>query len=86
MRLVDQWQALERRLPDTWESVALRLRTEQPSELGEAARILGPMGVGRVGDALAFDVRRAGGPAGPQAARRLFARLDEARIWSLLEQ
>lgn len=86
VKLVDQWEALERRLPDTWESVALRLRTEQPSELSEAARILGPMTVGRVGDELAFDVRRAGGAAGPQAARRLFARLDEGRIWCLLEQ
>ena len=35
---------------------------------------------------LVFTVRRAGGPAGPQAARRLFARLDAARIWCLLEQ
>ncbi|HET9242569.1 MAG TPA: hypothetical protein VFN99_03945 [Gaiella sp.] len=86
MKLVDQWQALERRLPDTWERVALRLRTEQPNELGEAARILGPMGVGRVGETLAFEVRRAGGPAGPEAARRLFARLDDARVWCLLEQ
>jgi hypothetical protein len=86
VKLVDQWRAVERRLPDTWERVALRLRTEQPSELGEAARILGPMGVGRVGDALAFEVRRAGGAAGPEAARRLFARLDEARVWCLLEQ
>ena len=86
VKLVDQWEALERRLPDTWESVALRLRTEQPGELSEAARILGPMNVGLVGEELAFDVRRAGGAAGPQAARRLFARLDEARIWCLLEQ
>ncbi len=86
VKLVDQWHALERRLPDTWESVALRLRTEQPSELSEAARVLGPMNVGRVGDELAFDVRRAGGAAGPQAARRLFARLDSARVWCLLEQ
>jgi hypothetical protein len=86
VKLVDQWQALERRLPDTWERVALRLRTEQPSELAEAARVLGPMGVGHVGDALAFEVLRAGGPAGPQAARRLCARLDAARVWCLLEQ
>ena len=86
VKLVDQWHAVERRLPDTWESVALRLRTEQPSELSEAARVLGPMNVGRVGDELAFDVRRAGGAAGPQAARRLFARLDSARVWCLLEQ
>lgn len=86
VKLVDQWSALERRLPGDWETVALRLRTEQPDELGEAARILGPMTVGRAGDQLAFAVRRAGGPAGPEAARRLFSRLDEARIWSLLEQ
>jgi hypothetical protein len=86
VKLVDQWHALERRLPKDWESVELRLRTEQPNELAEAARILGPMNVGRVGDELAFDVRRAGGAAGPEAARRLFARLDAARIWCLLEQ
>ena len=86
VKLVDQWHALERRLPSDWQSVALRLRTEQPSELSEAARILGSMNVGRVGDELAFEVRRAGGPAGPEAARRLFARLDAARIWCLLEQ
>ena len=47
VKLVDQWHAVERRLPSTWESVSLRLRTEQPDELGEAARILGPMNVGR---------------------------------------
>ena len=86
VKLVDQWGALERRLPRDWETVALRLRTEQPDELSEAARILGPMNVGRAGDELAFAVRRAGGAAGPEAARRLFGRLDEARIWCLLEQ
>jgi hypothetical protein len=85
VKLVDQWAALERRLPADWESVGLRLRTEDPKELHEAARILGPMNVGVVGDELALTVRRAGGAAGPEAARRLFGRLDEARIWSLLE-
>jgi hypothetical protein len=86
VKLVDQWQALERRLPATWESVSLRVRTEQPAELSEAARILGPMNVGHVDGGLAVTVQRAGGAAGPQAARRLFARLDEVRIWCLLEQ
>jgi hypothetical protein len=86
VKLVDQWAAVERRLPADWESVDLRLHTEQPQELAEAARILGPMNAGLVADALAFNVRRAGGAAGPQAARRLFGRLDEARIWCLLEQ
>ena len=86
VKLVDQWAAVERRLPPDWETVSLRLRTEQSEELSEAARILGPMNVGRAGDTLAFAVRRAGGAAGPEAARRLFARLDQARIWCLLEQ
>ena len=86
VKLVDQWHAVERRLPSTWESVSLRLRTEQPDELGEAARILGPMNVGRVDGELAVTIRRAGGQAGPEAARRLFARLDAARIWCVLEQ
>jgi hypothetical protein len=86
VKLVDQWQALERRLPEAWESVSLRLATEQPDELSEAARILGPMNVGRVGSELAFTIRRAGGPSGPEGARRLFARLDSARIWCELEQ
>jgi hypothetical protein len=31
-------------------------------------------------------VQRAGGASGPEAARRLFGRLDQARIWCLLEQ
>ena len=86
VKLVDQWEALERRLPPDWETVSLRLRTEQASELAEAARVLGPMNVGLVGDELAFTILRAGGPAGPQAAKRLFGRLDAARIWCLLEK
>ena len=85
VKLVDQWQALERRLPATWESVQLRLRTEQPDELREAARILAPMDIGHVDDELAFTIRRAGRPPGPDGARRLFARLDAARIWCELE-
>jgi len=79
VKLVDQWATVERRLPSDWESVELRLRTEQPDERSEAARILGPMNVGFVGEELAFSVRRAGGASGPHAAHRLFARLDEAR-------
>lgn len=86
VKLVDQWAELERRLPAGWEAVALRLRTEQLDERSEAARILAPLNVGFVGDELAFSVRRAGGASGPEAARRLFRRLDAARIWCILEQ
>ena len=86
VKLVDQWAALERRLPIDWETVDLRLSTEQPDEIDEAARVLGPMSVGRVRDQLVVTVRRAGGASGPEAARRLFGMLDQARIWCVLEQ
>ena len=86
VKLVDQWAALERRLPIDWETIDLRLSTEQPDEIGEAARVLGPMNVGHVRDQLAVTVQRAGGASGPEAARRLFGRLDQERIWCLLEQ
>jgi hypothetical protein len=39
------------------------------------------MGAGRVGDAIVVHARRAGGPSGPEAARRLFGRLDADRVW-----
>ncbi len=84
MKLVDQWATLETSLPDGWDDVRLTLTTEQPAELARAAQVLGPMNAGRSGDALVFHVRRAGGAAGPEAARRLFSRLDRDRVWCLL--
>jgi hypothetical protein len=85
VKLVDQWAALETELPETWREIRLTLRTEQADQLARAAQVLGPMNPGRVGDALVVDVRRAGGPAGPEAARRLFGRLDGDRVWCTLE-
>ncbi|HEY7380980.1 MAG TPA: hypothetical protein VH572_07205 [Gaiella sp.] len=84
MRLVDQWEAIEAGLPAGWEDVRLTLQTEQPGDLARAAQVLGPMGAGRSGSSLVLHVRRAGGAAGPEAARRLFARLDADRVWCVL--
>ncbi len=81
MKLSERFGEIERGLPDDWETVEFRLTTEQLPELERAAQVLGPMGVGRVGDALAVTVRRAGGASGPEAARRLFRRLDDDRVW-----
>ena len=67
------------------EEVRLALATESPTELPRAAAVLGPLNAGRCGDALVFTVRRAGGPAGPEAARRLFRASTRSRIWSSLE-
>ncbi len=86
MKLVDQWSALERRLPAGWETITLRVTPEQPSELGEAARILGSMSPGLVEDEIALTVGRLEGSSGPQAARRLFGTLDNARVWCALRQ
>jgi hypothetical protein len=81
VKLSERFDEIERDLPADWETVEFRLTTEQPAELARAAQVLGSMGVGRVGDALAVTVRRAGGASGPEAARRLFRLLDEDRIW-----
>ncbi len=84
MKLVDQWTAIAAELPEAWESVRLTVSTETPGDIGRAAHVLGSMGAGHVGDALVVTVDRAGGHAGPEAARRLFGRLDSDRVWALL--
>ena len=84
MGLVDQWEAVESSLPEGWDDVRLTVATEQPQELARAAQVLAPMNAGRSGHALVLHVRRAGGPSGPEAARRLFSRLDRERVWCVL--
>jgi hypothetical protein len=85
VKLVDQWRLFEENLPEGWQEVRLALRTESPDDRPLAASMLGPLGAGRQGDALIFTVRRAGGPEGPESARRQLRRLDEARAWATLE-
>ncbi len=85
VKLVDQWRTVETELPSDWSSARLRIRPEDPAEAGEVGRILGPMTAGRVGDEIVVTVERAGGPAGPQAAARLFGYLDDARVWCVIE-
>lgn len=77
---------MEEALPPGWEDVRLTLTTEQPGDLARASQVLGPMGAGRLGNSLVLHVRRAGGPQAPEAARRLFRRLDEERIWCVLRR
>ena len=87
MKLVDQWRTIESSLPPDWSEARLDIVVETPSERGRAAQLLGPANPGGVGDALRITVRRSGGGGGAVAsegARRLFGRLDEARVWSEL--
>ncbi len=86
MKLVDQWRAVQTRLPSDWSEVKLTLETEEPHDLVRAAAVLGPLAPIRSEGALVFYVRRAGGAGGPEAARRLFARLDEQRVWCTLRR
>ena len=86
MKLVDQWAAIEARLPRDWDDVRLTLVTEESADLPRAAAGLAPLNAGRNEGALAFHVRRAGGASGPESARRLFARLDAQRIWCTLSR
>ena len=84
MKLVDQWSAVERRLPDDWVDARLDIVVETASDRPRAAGLLGPANPGRAGEALRIHARRGGGGVGPEALKRLFARMDEARIWSSL--
>jgi hypothetical protein len=86
MKLVEQWDAVEARLPASWDDVRVTLTTEEPSRLARAAAVLGPLNPVRVEDRLVFYIRRTGGAAAPQNARRLFARLDRERVWCLLDR
>lgn len=85
MKLVDQWRTIEARLPRDWQDVRLTVATEQPSDLPRAAVVLGSAGAGRSGDQLVIHVRRSG-PSAPAAVCRLFARLDDDRVWCILER
>lgn len=86
VKLSDQWSAIEHGLPADWSEVRVRIRAEQPGDVGRVARVLGSLGAGRVGDEFAVTISRAGGTAGPEAAHRLFGILDQARVWCALEQ
>jgi hypothetical protein len=85
MKLADQWRTIEARLPRDWQDVRLTVATEQPSDLPRAAAVLGSAGAGRAGDRLVIHVRRSG-PSSPAAVGRLFARLDDDRVWCTLER
>jgi hypothetical protein len=83
MRAVDQWSEIERTLPEGWEEARLSFAPEEPRQRASAAAVLAPLGPGRVGDELRFQVRRSG-VASTQSVRNLVSRLDGKRIWGTL--
>ena len=83
MLAVDQWAALEEDLGPRWEAAKLSFSAEEARAVPESATVLAPLGPGRAGRALQFEVARLGG--GPEKLRNLLGRLDDKRIWGTLE-
>ena len=75
LRLVDQFNALERKLPAGWADARLRLTIDDDADVGRAAALLGPANPGRFRNTLRLAVVRRGTGIAPEAARRLLRRL-----------
>ena len=85
MRLVHQWREIERKLPEGWRDVRLKVVIDDPTRVERAAALLGPATPGRSGSELFFFAARGGVGVGPEAVRRLLARLDGERITGRVE-
>jgi hypothetical protein len=83
MTLVSQWRQIEASLPEDWEQAHLSLAVADVTRVDRAAALLGPLAPGRSQAELHFSAARAGWP-GPEAVRRLLARLDAERIGGAL--
>jgi hypothetical protein len=84
MRAVDQWQLIERNLPEDWEEARLAFVPEDPGQLSAAAGVLGPLGAGRAGRELRIQVRNAA-VGGPEAVKNILRTLDRKRLWGTLQ-
>jgi hypothetical protein len=85
VRLVDQWREIERGLPEEWHEARLSLAIEDRKQLDRVAALLGPVAPGRSIGSVRFTSARRGGASGPEAVRRLLARIDAERISGRLE-
>ena len=82
MQAAGQWKLIENELGPDWVEAHLVFVVEDPGTIGAAAAVLAPLGPGRAGDELRFQLRREGG--GPDTVRNLVRRLDRKRIWGTL--
>jgi hypothetical protein len=80
VRLVEQWNGIENGLDPRWSDLRLSLRVDADGARERAAALLGPAGPGLSGTTVRFYVTRTGHGIGPEAARRLLARIDGERI------
>ncbi len=73
------WKEIEARLDPDWDVVQLAF---VPEDMNKAAAVLAPLGPGRSGRELRFQVSRSG--AGPDRLENLLGRLDGKRVWGEL--
>ena len=78
--LVEQWQLIERGLPEQWREARLALTVHDDRAAARAAAVLAPAGAGRSGTTIRFSVVRGGGGVSPEGIRRLLWRLASDRI------
>jgi hypothetical protein len=79
MRLAEQWQEIERGLPEDWRSARLSLSIAEEADPARAALILASLAPGRSGSGFRLEVSPARNPAG------IFARLDREGIRGRLD-
>jgi hypothetical protein len=83
--LVDQFNEIERELPDDWADARLLLTVTDDARSDRAAALLGPANPGRLGKKIHFTVGRRGIGVGSEAMRRLLKRLDDEGVVGKLE-
>ena len=79
MPALAKWKEIEARLDPDWDAVHLAF---VPEDMNKAAAVLAPLGPGRSGRELRFQVARGG--AGPDRLENLLGRLDRKRVWGEL--
>ena len=82
MQAAAQWTLIEEQLGPDWDEARFSFSVEDAGAIGDAAAVLAPLGPGRSGSELRFQVQRKGG--GPDKLRNLLRRLDRKRIWGTL--
>jgi hypothetical protein len=80
VRLVDQWNEIEKGLDPRWSDARLELGVADEQALNRAAALLAPAGPGRMGRSLRFYTARRGAGVGPEAVRRMLRRIDDEGI------
>ena len=78
--VVDQWQAIERYLPEGSGDARLRLTIPDLGDCDRAAALLGPVNPGHRGKVITFFTAQRGAGPSPALIRRLLARLDREGI------